>query len=135
MSNREQRFTIYAALTLAFGVMVPVLAIAGRDYFTEHQLESQIPAAIVLFGIGLIGVITCIPRQVGRLAMYYDLFVGLTFFVGLLSFFIILMRFPVSLFGFTQAYAAVYFFVGILLGWRGLRSLIKTLPAKDEPGE
>jgi hypothetical protein len=53
----------------------------------------------------------------------------------LFSFFIILMRSPVTLFGFTQANAAVYFFVGLLLGWRGLQSLIKTLPVKDDPRE
>ncbi len=90
------------------------------------------------------------PRQDERgwaswVAIGYDLLIGLGVFVGVIGGAIILggvsgtsvpacahpsasapMPAPLyQLFAFLQAYTAVFFFVGAVVGWRGLRQLFR----------
>lgn len=124
-----ERLISYVALTVAFAIMIPVL------YFgPEAALQSEIPAAAVLLGVGALGLLTCIPRQVGGWFTAFDVVFGggLTVF-GLFSFYDIFtggIRGASPAFTFTQAYAAVYFYVGLALIYQGLRPYLATRLAR-----
>jgi hypothetical protein len=142
MSTRYLRVLIYAPLAFAFGVMAVVLHVAGTStsgtklaYPSEQALHTQVEASVFLAVIGVVGFLTSLPPQqdgdgwASWLAIGYDLIIGLGVFAGFLGGVIILGGVPPSapifqVFSFLQAYTAVYFFLGAVVGWRALRQVM-----------
>lgn len=130
MSAKEERAISYGFLTLSFAIAIVVLSIVvvQPGFPTDEQsfAQKEIPAAIWLFGAGFFGLITRLVARSIDIETGYDAIVGIIFtLIGLLSFYDILTSGPKSfvgpVFGFTQVYAPVYFFVGLVAGYRGLR--------------